>query len=712
MPKSRKLLVVTDKRRDGQALSPYQQTIFNNVLEHAEKVCGRWDDVEIVGSSNARATMREFPKHDVLLIGSTHAEEIHRISKLNTEKLIEFQLCGLLCEWQGRRVIATHPISAYGAGDKAKPVRASLLGRLYRHLEMLAIGLPGWENPGAPSKYRLVRSMDDWHELRQLLEQAPVVAIDTETTTLQRIKNTILTIQFGFDGKTGWVLPIAHPETPFEASDIRIIRKFLRNYFERSKRAIHVYANAAFDLHQLIDFCDLRWYNHRIWDVQAGAFNLDENRQALKMIGANRGDIWGLERLCFEFGMDHYTRTKLGKSDRSRLESKPLEDVAEYGGVDVVVPIRLMRMQQALAAWRSDQMPGRPYDRFRKHVMEVEGIKIQQFVFMERSGLKVDVDYMLSLSGTSGVFLKEIRESEKRFNAVPAVVKANKILLGNNNVRSGSLFGGSSTQAWVFDAGKQAHKEALFDKVLQLKPVSTGKNDAPKYDKYFKEKYKGNAAVDAFDDLVEAKTLYGTFIKGFYKILRGSPDNRDGRLHTIFSYLNVKTGRSSSIKPNLQNLPERKKRAKIIKRQIICEDCNLIFKRDYSAHEIRVWGISSRDKAIALAFWTGMKVRLAYQAIRTIADDQVKEWETKLKAADVHRQNYGMLYHVDPATVGKPERDGVKTTIFGSLYGYGMKTLGRVLTKHIPKRIKEIDAELITIDTQIHEYKKERRLAA
>ena len=165
----------------------------------------------------------------------------------------------------------------------------------------------------------------------------------------------------------------------------------------------------------------------------------------------------------------------------------------------------------------------------------------------------------------------------------------------------------------------------------------------------------------------------------------------------------MKTSRSSSTAPNLQNIPERsKRRAKIVKRQIITEDENLFLKRDFSSHEVRVWGISARDKTLALAYWTGMKVRLTYAALYKIAEDQKQYWSDRIKAADLHRINYGMLYGVKPETVTDDQRGGVKGTIFGSLYGYGMATLGRVLAKPAEKRLKEVKAELAKIDEELN----------
>ncbi len=275
---------------------------------------------------------------------------------------------------------------------------------------------------------------------------------------------------------------------------------------------------------------------------------LTHNTMLRDRVGYDRkGGGYSLDRLCIESGMDHFARTRLGKADRAHLATKPLEDVAEYGAVDVVLPIRLMRMQRALAEWRSDRMIGRPYDRFVKTVTEVESAKLQQFCFMERTGLLVDTAYVVRLRGAASAFLRQIRESEAKFLAIPAVVEANRRLQGQRNVRQGSLFGetsgGAAAAARVFNPAKRAHQAMLFFDVLKLQPLRDNKDGLGAVDDKFKAHYRDVPAVAGFTDLNQAKPLYSTYIAGFYKILRGEPDNSDGRLRTEYGYLYVKTNR-------------------------------------------------------------------------------------------------------------------------------------------------------------------------
>lgn len=694
---SKTLLIVTAGSKDSNApLSAYAERLLANVFEKSLPILGPWRRIRVVSATERVG--RLVKKHEadhVMLMGRQLAGLLEKPSGLKPGT----NLTGILVDYAGRRWISTPSMSAYGSGEDRSGITASMLGHLYRHLEMLKIGLIGWDNPAEPTTCRLVETRKDWLRLKNLLRTQPIVAIDTEAHSLERINNRILTLQFGFDGKCGWVLPIYHKDSRLPKDVMFDAIAWLRSYFEKARPATHVFANAVFDLHQLISLCGVRWYNHKIYDVQAGQFNLDEMYQKRNILGFGKGEMWALGRLCLEAGMPHYQFSEIGKGDRGRLAFVPLKLVAKYGAIDVALPIRLMKMQLALARWRTRHMHGNPYKHFYRVITEVEGVKLQQFAFMERNGLLVDRKYVVEMQGPDSPVLNEIRKAEKTFLAMPEVQEANKQLLGSRNVRARTLFGNKNTVSAIFNPGKPAHQQLLFFEVMKLQPVNLRKDETGSVDDDFKKKYKDNPVVKAFSDLEEAKKLNSTFLAGYYKILVNRPDNADGHLRTKFGYLNVKTGRSASTDPNLQNIPSRNKvRAKIIKRQFISKRGRLYTKDDFSAHEFRGWGLSSKDANVCTSFWNGMKIRLNYELQREIPKEKEKWWKDQLRSADFHRQNYQRLFQVQAVNVNDEQRGGVKTTVFGSLYGYSMPTLGKVLqankTDAIKKAIKEIDKSL------------------
>lgn len=675
------LLIIMPPIKGGTSIvmPDYAKSLYDRVFEMIEPKIGAWKSVVVVPCNErvGEIVKRHDPTH-VMLVGRQFSKIIADLGKFSADT----NTFGLLVTHKGRRWIQTQHPAVYGVGDQAHWKQASLLGLLYRHVELLRVGLPGWDEPNAPFNYRLVKNEDDWDALRKRLKKRRLVAIDTETTSLRRIGNTVLTIQFGFDGQTGWVLPVAHPGSELSPSLLKQILSFLRKYFERGRRSVHVFVNAPFDIHQLVDLLKLRWYNHEVYDCQTAAFNIDENTMFRKMAGYGKGEFYTLERMALEFGMNHYQHTKVGKGDRTRLRDLPIEQVAEYGAADVVLPIRLMRMQIALTRWRDEQSPEKPYRRFVECVTEVGGRKLQQFVFMERNGLLVDKKYAVYLQGPSSPVLKEIRDEEEKFKSLPEVIKADEMLKKQSNVRSrsGGLFGKAAAAkvASAFQPSKPAHQALLFFDLMKLVTVNKTKLDKASVDDAFKKKYEDNPVVKAFSKFEEAKKMMSTFVVGYYKLLVKKPDNADGRLRTRYGSLFVVTDRSSSNEPNLQNIPTRNKaKAKIIKRQFVAAKGRLMLKRDFSAHEVRMWGVASGDPKIGDVFWNGMQVRLRYEMQRSIPKEKEKYWQDELSAADVHRQNVNLFYGTDPRKVDEKVRNNVKRVIFGAVYGKGIKALAK-----------------------------------
>ena len=250
-----KLLILTDSRRDGAALSEYQQGMLNGILAFAKQRLDPWEAIKVAATTDPVESASRWGADEVMLLGRRLAPLIAEMGGPGVENLKGPMLYGLMVSHQRRRWIASPAMHDYSQGDAASWRNASVMGHAYQHLELLHHGYMGWCDPSEPSEYRLVRSMDDWAQLRRMIESAETLAIDTETTSLRRLGNTVLTIQFGCDGHTGWVLPIAHSENPLSPRDMRVILAWLKGYFERGRRVLHVYAN-CFHPDTLIETAD------------------------------------------------------------------------------------------------------------------------------------------------------------------------------------------------------------------------------------------------------------------------------------------------------------------------------------------------------------------------------------------------------------------------------------------------------------------------
>lgn len=96
---------------------------------------------------------------------------------------------------------------------------------------------------------QVVNNLDDFHRMMEELVVQKEVSIDTETTSLARINNTLLTIQFAYgpNGKeTVWILPWKHRECTWSVNDYATMRDALADYFQTSK-SLHIMVRAQFD---------------------------------------------------------------------------------------------------------------------------------------------------------------------------------------------------------------------------------------------------------------------------------------------------------------------------------------------------------------------------------------------------------------------------------------------------------------------------------
>ena len=116
-----------------------------------------------------------------------------------------------------------------------------------------------------------------------------------------------------------------------------------------------------------------------------------------------------------------------------------------------------------------------------------------------------------------------------------------------------------------------------------------------------------------------------------------------GKIHTTFNQALTATGRLSSSKPNLQNIPIRTERGKEIRKAFIpSRPDGLIVSADYSQIELRIMAHLSCDQHLISAFRNGQ---------------------------DVHAMTAAKIFGIDISEVTSDQRRIAKTANFGIMYG-------------------------------------------
>ena len=134
--------------------------------------------------------------------------------------------------------------------------------------------------------------------------------------------------------------------------------------------------------------------------------------------------------------------------------------------------------------------------------------------------------------------------------------------------------------------------------------------------------------------------------------------DENGRVHTTYSQAFTETGRLSSSDPNLQNIPIRTERGKMIRKAFVArDDGHVIVSADYSQIELRLMAAFSKDAAMLEAFRNG---------------------------EDIHRDTASRVYDVMPAFVTPEMRAKCKMVNFGIIYGISAFGLSQRLG--VPRR--------------------------
>ena len=107
--------------------------------------------------------------------------------------------------------------------------------------------------------------------------------------------------------------------------------------------------------------------------------------------------------------------------------------------------------------------------------------------------------------------------------------------------------------------------------------------------------------VDVVEQWREQSKLLNTYLVPLPDLI----DAGDGRLHTTFSQTTAATGRLSSIRPNLQNIPIRTPLGREIRSAFVAGDGCKLLSADYSQVELRILAHLSGEPALQEAFARG-----------------------------------------------------------------------------------------------------------
>ncbi len=142
------------------------------------------------------------------------------------------------------------------------------------------------------------------------------------------------------------------------------------------------------------------------------------------------------------------------------------------------------------------------------------------------------------------------------------------------------------------------------------------------------------------EKIIEYRTLtklYSTYIEGLLTTVMN-----DNKIHTIYNQTLTRTGRLSSVEPNLQNIPVRYEYGRLIRKAFVPSEKSLILSCDYSQIELRILAHMSSVDSLIQAFSNNI---------------------------DIHKKTAMDIFKVEENGVTSNMRRIAKAVNFGIIYG-------------------------------------------
>lgn len=167
--------------------------------------------------------------------------------------------------------------------------------------------------------------------------------------------------------------------------------------------------------------------------------------------------------------------------------------------------------------------------------------------------------------------------------------------------------------------------------------------------------------------------LKSTYCDGLLKVIEG-----DGRIHTRFNQVETRTGRISSLEPNLQNIPIRTELGREMRKFFIAGKGKKLVDVDYSQIELRVLSDLAGDETMINAFNNG---------------------------DDIHTITASQVFNMPLEMVTPQMRSRAKAVNFGIVYGIGAYSLAKDIGVTNKEAKQYIDNYLVTysgVDAYMH----------
>ena len=561
---------------------------LDNIVAHA-------GDIKGVVGENLRKALAWLPTGRALLTVKTDCDLdgwVHGLPSLDAIRLGDSNLAGLkeFYETYGFKGLARTAAAALdgGAGGASKATPSDRQSGLFAPASAdTPPDIPAGSAVAGPLHYDTVLTWASFDSWLARVEAAELVALDTETTSLDAMRAEIVGVSFSVCPGEAAYIPLAHnypgaPEQLPRAEVLERLKPWLQDA-QHKKLGQHVkYDRHVFANHGI----EVQGYAH---DTMLQSYVLEVHKpHSLSSLAERHLGRKGIqyEDLC-------------GKGvHQISFDQVDITKAAEYSCEDSD-----QTLDVHLALW-----PRLHADARLMFIYDLEIQSSEALYRVERNGVLIDAATLAAQSHELGQRIMQIETEAYALAGQP------------------------------FNLGSPKQIGEIFFGKLGLPVVKKTATGAPSTDEEVLEKLAEDFPLPA--KILEHRGL--AKLKGTYTdklALLALP--RTGRVHTHYAQAVAVTGRLSSNDPNLQNIPIRTPEGRRVREAFVAPAGSLIASADYSQIELRIMAHLSDDEALLRAFTEGQDVHRATAAeVFGIPPEQVSS-EQRRYAKVI---NFGLIY--------------------------------------------------------------------
>lgn len=445
-------------------------------------------------------------------------------------------------------------------------------------------------------KYQIINTDKDFSLFFKKIKDQKIIALDTETTSLNPLMAKLLGISFAWKENEAYFINLRSDDKKASLFDNNKLNQESSNWLKQLKTIIEdekiekIGHNIKYDLQVLKNY-DIE-IGGKIFDTMIASYLLNpENRQH------------NLDALSFsELNWEKIKSSDLTDNKKSDFRSVELEKLGIYSCEDVDCTLKLKNILEKKLIKR----------RLLKLFEEIEVPLIKVLADMERSGVKLDSLFLKNLGQQIDKDIKKLTKkifelAGENFN-INSTKQLKEILYQKLNINSVGI---KKTKTGFSTASEE------LEKIKHLHPI-----------------------IKSIQEYRELSKLSSTYIESLPQLV-----SSDEKIHTSFNQTITATGRLSSSDPNLQNIPTKTELGNKIRQAFTASSGHKLLSLDYSQIELRIMAHLSKDPKLVSAFKNNLDIHRATSA--TINKIKLEEVSDKQRQ-EAKAINFGILYGQGP----------------------------------------------------------------